>query len=65
MIALLSALVLLAAPQGSEEASDPFEWARDVDDLDLAWTLGDFEFEVSGEVDVEFFFFNDEAPGIN
>ena len=65
MTPFAAVLFLFAPAQEVEEATDIFEWARQVDDLDLSWTLGDFEFEVSGELDVEFFFFNDEAPGIS
>ena len=65
MNSLALVLLLLAPSQDPEEPADFFEWARQVDDLDLSWTVGDFEFEVSGELDVEFFFFNDEAAGIS
>jgi hypothetical protein len=63
MTAALLGLLCALAPQ--EEPSDLFGWARAVDDLDLRWTWGEFELEVSGELDLEFFVFGDEAPGVH
>lgn len=67
MMMLLVAMCLGTAPQEGEEApsSDVFQWARDVDEWDLSWEWGDAWFELSGEFDIEAFFFGDEAPGVH
>lgn len=60
MIALVMALAL-----GAPQEGDYFEWARRLDELDLTWKWGEFEFEASGELDFEFFAFPHEAPGVS
>ena len=64
MSALL-ALGLFLAPAQDDEGKDLFQWARDLDNLDLTWQWGDFGFAFSGEADLEFFAFGKEAPGVH
>jgi hypothetical protein len=59
IVALLLALAPLQDPEG-----DVFEWARQLDELDLGWRWGKFQAEVSGLQDLEVFVFGDDAPGI-
>jgi hypothetical protein len=68
MIASVLVLGLAAAPaQDPPEKSggDLFEWARQLDELDLSMRLGDFGFEFGGNLDIEAFVFGAQAPGIH
>jgi hypothetical protein len=62
--ALAGLLAWLQEPPDAEPA-DLFAWARRLDDLDLSWSWGDFEFELSGALTLEAFLFNDETSGIS
>lgn len=64
MIAWVAALSCLAAPQEKSEPFDPLDWARSLDELDLSWQWGEFAFKVSGELDLEAYFFGDESSGV-
>jgi hypothetical protein len=61
---MIAALLLMLAPVQDEGEKDLFEWARKLDELDLTWRWGGFQFEASGQQDLEFFLFGDEAPGV-
>lgn len=63
---MIAAILLALAPAAvqDEGEQDLFEWARKLDELDLTWRWGEFQFEFSGLQDLEAFFFGDEAPGI-
>ncbi len=66
MIALLLASCLVGpAAQDEDEPVDLFQWARQLEALDLTWSWGDFAFAFGGEADLEFFVFGKEAPGIH
>jgi hypothetical protein len=57
------ALALVLALQ--DEPTDPFGWARQLDDLDLSVAWGDLTVELSGELDLELLIFDKEAPGVS
>jgi len=61
---MLSFLLALALGM-QDEPADPFDWARSIDEADLSWEWGEFEFNPSGRLVLEAFFFGDEAPGVH
>lgn len=65
MIGALLALAFAGSPQEEEEERDLFQWARDLEAIDLTWQWGDFAFALSGEALLEFFLFGKEAPGVH
>ena len=42
---------------------DVFGWARELEEADLSWSWGIFDFEFGGELDLEAYVFDDHAPG--
>jgi hypothetical protein len=58
-------LACLAACQGADEPSDWLDWARAIDQAELTLKLGDFQAELSGELDLLGFFFAPHAPGVS
>lgn len=65
MIAAFLAFLCVPAQEPPPEEADLFAWARKLDELDLSWTWGGFEFELGGELQLEYFVFGDEAPGVH
>ena len=63
MTALLLAVCGVLSLQ--DEPSDPFDWARALDRLDLSVSWGDFSAELHGELDLELLVFGKEAPGMS
>ncbi len=49
----------------AQEEGDLFDWARTLDDADLTWEWGGVQFAASGQFDLEFFLYGDEAPGVH
>jgi hypothetical protein len=44
---------------------DPLDWARALDEADLSLTWGPLTLDVGGELDLELYVYEDEAPGVS
>lgn len=62
MIAWLLSLALPALSR-AEGQDDGLGWARELEEADLSWSWGPLDFEFGGELNLEAYVFDGEAPG--
>jgi hypothetical protein len=58
----MTALALAALLSAQERILD---WARALEEADLSWAWGPVDLELGGELDLELYLYDDEAPGVS